>query len=154
VRTKLSFLFIACLFAFGCKKENVDSKPRLTLKDFRTYSVNTNNGNGNIVEIDLEVSDKEGDIRDSIFITKIILDPSNCIDTLRLKHRIPVFPSGNTDNILFQLKFASFGVPGFNGDQVLPGRCSNKDLTTFKICVQDLAGNRSDTISTPPVIIQ
>jgi hypothetical protein len=138
---------------YGCKKENIDSKPRLTLKDFRTYQVTTSNGNGSIVEIDLEVSDKEGDIRDSIFIAKIIQQPSTCIDTLQLKNRIPVFPAGNTDKILFQIKFGSSNL-GFNGDQLLPGPCSNQDLTVFKICVQDLAGNRSDTITTPPVIIQ
>ena len=151
VRSKLLFLFIIYSM-LGCKKDNYSSKPELILKDFKIIPVS--GSNGNIVEIEIEVKDKEGDVRDSIFIQKIILEPEQCIDTLPINKGIPEFPVGNTQNITFRIRFASFGVDGFNADEVLPGKCSNQDLTIFRIAVKDLAGNISDTLNTPPAIIQ
>ena len=154
MKSKLLFLFLI-FAALGCKKENYASKPELTLKSFNVLPVSSSNRSGNIVEIELEVKDKEGDVSDSIFIQKIILEPERCIDTLILSKRIPSFPTGdNTKKIRFIIKFVSFGIQGFNGDQVLPGKCSNEDLTKFKIVAKDKGGNYSDTLTTPSAIVQ
>ena len=154
VKSKLLFLFLIYV-ALGCKKDNYQSKPELTLKNFKVIPVSGGNVKKNIIEIELEVKDKEGDVSDSIFIQKIILEPGLCIDTLTLSKMIPSFPaSGNTQKITFLIKFASFGVSGFNGDQLLPGRCSDEDLTVFKIVAKDKGGNYSDTLTTPSAIIQ
>jgi hypothetical protein len=151
VSIKLSFLFLLFILLAGCTKEEYDTKPKLIFKDLKILSLNE--GLGSILEVNLEVLDKEGDVKDSIYIANIRLAPSNCIDTLPLFNRIPDFPIGNTQKVLFRLQFATDGVEGFNGDQRLPLKCSNNDVNILRIAVKDLAGNVSDTLTTPSFTI-
>ncbi|MFN5334948.1 MAG: hypothetical protein ACK5BV_07155 [Bacteroidota bacterium] len=71
MKTKLSFLFLVFIVVGGCKKENYETKPKLEVENIRVYQASCNGSTGGIVEIDLNVLDKEGDVTDSIFIQKV-----------------------------------------------------------------------------------
>jgi hypothetical protein len=77
--------------------------------------------------------------------TKIDIDTS---------FRIPDFPSGNTEKILFRLKLAT---KPLSNHMLMSNKGCNKpkkaDSSFFKIWVKDLAGNVSDTLVTETVII-
>ncbi len=99
--------------------------------------------------------DKEGDVTDSIFIQKVdvaqIPCPANSI-LKNLDYKIPDYPVGNTQKVLFRIKFSTIQCPGFaliGGSQ-----CSQrKDTSYFKFWVKDNKGNVSDTLKTTAIAI-
>jgi hypothetical protein len=155
VKTKLSFLFIFFVLTLGCKKDNFDSKPRLSLSKVKVSQVTCGSSQGSIIEIDMKVEDKEGDVKDSIFIQKVDAAKRPCPDNSILKnldYKIPDYPIGNTESITFRLKFATVSCLGYtliSGPLCLP----DKDTSYFKIWAKDLAGNISDTLVTNPIAI-
>ncbi|MFN4286430.1 MAG: hypothetical protein ACK4E8_10755 [Lacibacter sp.] len=154
MRAKLSYLFLTLLLLTACKKDNFDTRPRLELRDFRVFQVTTPSGSGTLIEIEFNALDKEGDVKDSIFIDKLdagsIPCPAN--NLTGLKYRIPDFP-GNRQRTLLRLQFSvNVQLDGYvllNGPQC-PGRA---DTSTFRFWVKDLAGNISDTLVTPRAFI-
>ena len=153
MRTKLSFLFIVCLVLAGCRKDSNNSKPALTIEDIRIFQGSCDGSVGIFLEIDINVRDKEGDVKDTIFIQKVDAGIKPCPDNSILKnlnYKIPDFPISNTQNILFRLKFTTRQCQGYTligGAQCLP----RKDTSIFKIWVRDLGGNISDTLTTSPI---
>jgi hypothetical protein len=138
----------------SCSKDKPSTKPSIKFKsingtDFLAQSV---------VNISLEYTDKEGDlgngvvtyIRDRINI-KPIADPAsnNKPDTVRSP--LPDFPKTSTGEITILVE-GSF----LDEDQLPPNDSANaslyNDTVVFKIYVQDVAGNVSDTITTPEVV--
>jgi hypothetical protein len=155
MKAKLLFLLLTTVLIFwGCKKDKYETKPRLEIKEVLVREVSTPNGLGTLIDIDVEVFDKEGDVKDSIFIQKIdaarIPCPGNSILT-NLDYLIPSFPASN-QKVLFRLKFSTIGVDGYvllSGPDCLPRR----DTSVFRFWVKDLGGNRSDTLTTPVIPI-
>jgi hypothetical protein len=155
VKTKLSFLFLVFIVVGGCKKENYETKPKLEVENIRVYQASCNGSTGGIVEIDLNVLDKEGDVTDSIFIQKVdaaqIPCPANSI-LKNLDYKIPEYPVGNTQKVQFRIQFSTIQCPGYaliGGSQ-----CSQrKDTSLFKFWVKDSKGNKSDTLITTPIAI-
>lgn len=154
MKAKLLLLTLILLFAiFGCKKDQYKTKPKIEIKEILVREVTTPNGNGTLIDIDVEVFDKEGDVKDSIFLDKFdaatIPCPDNTVD--KLSFRIPEFP-GSNQKALFRLKFSTIDVDGYTpiGGAQCPPR---KDTSVFRFWVKDLAGNRSDTITTPRIAI-
>ena len=155
MKTKLLLLLVYAALTPGCKKEKYASKPKLTLKEIRAFQIICNSAQGSAIEIDMEVADKEGDVKDSIFIQKIDATKRPCPDNTilnNLDYKIPDYPIGNTRDVLFRLKFATKQCQGYaliSGAQCAP----DKDTSYFKIWVKDMAGNISDTLFTQPVAI-
>jgi hypothetical protein len=155
MRTKLSFLLLLSFLFSTCKKESYETKPKLVLKEVQVQAVTTSGGAGSIIEVEFDVLDKEGDVKDSIFIQKIdagkIPCPGNSILT-NLNYRIPDYPSSPRQKAIFRLKFSTVLL---NGYALLGGAaCSpRKDTSLLRFWVKDKAGNRSDTITTAPIAI-
>lgn len=145
---KVKFLLFGLLLAAaGCKKESAETKPKLSILSVERSDVLVNGAQGVILNIELEVLDKEGDVRDSIFITKSFGGFRTCTDTRNLDYNIPAYPEDNDTKRIFRLKFATFNSTEFvllPGTNCRPGR----DTAIFSIYVKDLAGNRSDTVRT------
>lgn len=154
MKAKLLYLFLPLLILSGCKKENFETRPKLELKDFRVFQVTTQSGSGTLIEVEFTAADKEGDVKDSIFIDKIDAATIPCSpNSLKgLKYRIPDFP-GNRQRSLFRLQFSvNVQIDGYvllNGPQC-PGRA---DTSVFRFWVKDRAGNISDTLVTPSAFI-
>ncbi|MBX9781776.1 MAG: hypothetical protein K2X48_00645 [Chitinophagaceae bacterium] len=153
MKAKLLFLTVSVLFFYACKKDKASTKPKITITKVEKQNVIYNNSAGITLDIDIEVLDKEGDVRDSVFIKKrdaaVIPCGGNTID---LFYNIPFYPDDKKQKITFRLKFASIQIPEY---ALLPGpQCgSRKDTSTFSIWVKDKAGNRSDTVTTQRIAL-
>jgi hypothetical protein len=148
MKAKLLFLAIPLFILWACKKEKADTKPNLTLKNVKIEGVSTTSGTGTILEIDFDVLDKEGDVRDSIFIKKIDAAKIPCSgNSKNLFYNIPAYPIEGKEKISFRLKFSTLNIPDY---ALLGGAaCSpRKDTSIFKFWVKDKAGNLSDTVTT------
>lgn len=148
---KKLFPFIALLIVVaGCDKNKLETKPSITLKKMNGNEFVLDSVTFSIPDLvmTLEYDDKEGDlgggiityIRDRINIDPISNPASNDkVDTIRSP--LPDFPKTSTGDI----------------DIIVPGTFLiedpiDNDTMTFKIFVQDVAGNISDTIVTPTIV--
>lgn len=153
MRAKLLFLFLFAGILAGCKKDKYQTKPQLKIKDLTVSTITTLNGTGSAVEINFEVTDKEGDVEDSIFIQKVdaanIPCPGNSILT-NLDYKIPDYPNSTNQKVLFRIRFSTLNVEGYAllGGPTCPPR---KDTSYFIFIVKDKAGNKSEPLKTGPI---
>lgn len=153
MKVKLLFLAVSVLIFYACKKDKAATKPKITITKVEKQNVIFNGTATTLLDIDIEVLDKEGDVRDSAFIQKRDAATIPCSGNNRdLFYNIPLYPDEKKQKITFRLKFATTQVPEY---ALLPGAaCSNrKDTSTFRIWVKDKAGNRSDTVTTERIAL-
>jgi hypothetical protein len=151
MKAKLLFLSLSLLVIASCKKKGGNSKPDIELKDVKIQQVISGNLTGTLVDIDIEITDAEGDVRDSVFILKQDAGTPPCPNnTSDQSKQIPVYPSLTKDKVLFRLKFVS-RIQQLKDYVTLPGNnCASRapDTSRFIIWVKDKAGNLSDTVTT------
>src|SRR4051794_21911312 len=70
MKIKILVTVIASFFVIACKKDKFETKPTLTLKSYNTRVVEVNG----VLVVEFEVTDKEGDIGDSIYVKKVRLN--------------------------------------------------------------------------------
>jgi len=150
MRAKLLFLFLFAGILAGCKKDKYQTKPQLKIKDLKVSAITTLNGTGSAVEIDFEVTDKEGDVEDSIFIQKVDAAKNPCPGNSilsNLDYRIPNYPNTPNQKVLFRVRFSTLNIQGYAllGGAACPPR---KDTSYFRFVVKDKGGNKSDTLKT------
>ncbi len=153
MKAKLLFLAIPLLILWACKKEKASSKPNITLKTVKVQGVSSASGIGTIIDIDIDILDKEGDVRDSVFIKKIDAAKIPCGgNSKNLFYNIPSYPNSTNQTVTFRLKFATLNIPDY---ALLSGAaCSpRKDTSIFQFWVKDKAGNLSDTVTTEAIAI-
>lgn len=149
-RSILFSLTVVCFVlavAAGCGKDQFTSRPQLEFKKAEDYTV----PRGGLIKFTLQVTDKEGDLTDSIFISTVTTrcTPSN----RRLKYLMPPFPITANSKAEIEITFVNGQfVPGY---VALPGpACGRPDTTTFFFWIRDKAKNVSDTVKTDkPIII-
>jgi hypothetical protein len=146
MRSKILYSLLLTLFFAACTKDKFTSKPQLSFVKFTKDVVRP----GDVFQIVLEVTDKEGDIQDSIFVEKFV---ANCPGSgFKTRYKLPTF--SEIKNLKGQLEIC-YGY-GINlGCPIITGPfCPNKnDTAVFRFYVRDLAGNVSDTLTTPTVIL-
>lgn len=142
------FAFSTCIVLAACGKDKFETKPRIEFKDFNTTEVHR----GEVLRIRLNYFDKEGDLNTGSFlgirnrINKLPLSPiDDKIDTLH--YSLPEFPARDNGEITFNLDWEFL-----KEDRRVPPVGQN-DTIRFKFSVTDLAGNKSDTITTDAVVV-
>ena len=70
MKTKILFTLFASFTIMACNKETYNTKPTLKLRSINTRVVPFNG----VLSFEFEVTDKEGDITDSLFVKKIRLN--------------------------------------------------------------------------------
>ena len=148
---KRNFLFFSLfVVAAACSKNKLESKPSIELKHMNgnEFLLDTINQFIPDLVMTIEYDDKEGDlgggtityVRDRLNIIPIQDAASNDkADTIR--SQLPEFPKTSTGEMEIR-------VPGL----FLQEDPDRNDTMEFKIYVQDVAGNVSDTITTPIVV--
>lgn len=156
MKAKLSILALSLLIIFGCNKDKYQTRPQLKLISSRVGILTVDGGSsGSAVEFEMEVTDKEGDVKDSLYIDKkdaaTIPCPDNSLST-PLSYKIPDYPSGKNQKVLIRVRFATINALGYGllgGAGCLPAR----DTSVFRFWVKDKAGNLSDTITTESIVL-
>ncbi|MEP6844857.1 MAG: hypothetical protein ABI861_02600 [Panacibacter sp.] len=154
MRTKILILSVITILMAGCKKGQFTTKPQLKFDSFNTNVVTSP---GQLI-MTLNYTDKEGDIQDTIYVERRSVNCST--DTLRAFYAIPSNVPEKTNaegKIVISYSYApdqqfpDIGDPkcGLNDP---PGTKTN-DTCIYRFALSDKAGNVSDTVSSPPVVI-
>ena len=141
-------VFILSLIVLSCEKTTFQTKPTLKFKEAGSYDVSQ----GDYLSFKLKLSDKEGDISDSIWI-KVFT--RRCPGSaLTLPYQMPnVPPKANLDaevDIRYIIGIIDPSAPFYNLNL-----CPGVDTAIFQFWTRDLAGNRSDTVEVDqPILIR
>ncbi len=152
MKAKLLYLILTSFILGACKKEKAETKPNLRIVKVERQEVLYNGAQGILLDIDLEVVDKEGDVRDSIFILKRDDTRIGCSGNNRtLFYNIPLYPEEQREKIVFRIKFSTLQIPDYV--ELSGSACPRRDTSVFNIWVKDKAGNRSDTVTTERIAL-
>lgn len=138
----LIFCGLVMLFIISCSKDSFQSKPQLFLKSVSSTNIPT----GGSLEIKFRLTDKEGDFRDTIWVKKIT---TRCPNSNFADSSIFRVPSDVPRTNFFDAEV----VINLNYFLGLQPRCTKADTAVFSFWMKDAAGNKSDTVSTPSIII-
>jgi len=140
--TKQFIPLLLILAALSCAKESFQSKPTLSIKSISGTRVPA----GSDLQITMQLTDKEGDFVDTIWVKKTTTrcTQSNFIDSFL--YRIPP-ETPRTKN------FSADVVVTFSYGVELQPRCPRNDTATFSFWMKDEKGNISDTAKTQQIII-
>lgn len=140
--TKPFIALLLLVLIFSCEKDTFQSKPGLTLNSVSSTFVPP----GFDLQISMRLTDKEGDFVDTIWVKKT---------TTRCTF------SNFQDSLLYSIPSETPRTKNFDGEVLisfsyaieLQPRCNRNDTATFSFWMKDKAGNKSDTVKTPPIII-
>jgi hypothetical protein len=146
-------VFITLLLV-ACNKDKFQTKPQISVKEIRPGKVISRPPSSNTIplEIELEYTDKEGDVQDTLFIRKFrknqrgsnLMLPGALYQGLRLP--LPEFPS-------LRKGIIKYAVTNFSSDLATVYNNEN-DTIFFKFALKDKQGNVSDTISTETLVVR
>jgi hypothetical protein len=149
---KLIIAGLVLVVLFACNKDKFQTKPQISLKSISSSVVSS----GDMLNIALSYTDKQGDISDTLYIKKIRLNKT-VVATLRdsLKYKIPDFPDYDKGEIDLALNYQNDLVSAVTPPTIVGSNPSKPqpDTLNIQIWIHDKAGNVSDTVSTGQVII-
>jgi hypothetical protein len=150
--TFLSILLLALIA--GCSKDKFESKPQLKLLSVSDKVVPKNG----TLDVRLEFTDKEGDVYDSLFVSKVRLNVRTTQTTRDSFHlKVPNFPDNKKGELSFTLSYqlhlisaqSPLTVPGTNNPVLY-----ESDTLNFRFVLRDKAGNKSDTLVIDNVVVE
>ena len=148
MKNRLLLLSALFLLIIGCNKNGFNTKPSIKIKSIDPTVVGINSS----MSIELEFTDKEGDISNSIWIQKIRLNKVP-VPTIRDSFTLPVpdFPGKSKGFLKLMLDYQNHLVSAVNP----PGAPANPEPDTLiiRMALTDKANNTSDTVSTDKIII-
>jgi hypothetical protein len=145
MKTKILVSLVMVLFFAACNKDKFNTTPTLKL-----ISVSSNViPNGGTLRIEVQVTDKEGDISDTLYLKKI---RTNKIvrATIRdsLQFAIPQADKIRDGIIQLDLQYQNHLVSAFN-----PGNPPVNDTLNLQIAVRDQAKNRSEPLTISNIVV-
>ena len=151
MKFSLAIFILSSLVVISCNKDKFQTRPTITLKSINNEVVPQN---GSLV-VELEVTDKEGDVQDSVIVIKKRLNKrvvTTVRDTLRFKY--PVFPETPKTQVLVTLDYQSI-LSALNPPTIPGSMPPQRELDTLqvKFAVKDNAGNVSDTLTIPTIYV-
>ncbi|MDB5191622.1 MAG: hypothetical protein JWQ96_1185 [Segetibacter sp.] len=144
--TKILFSFFVMVVLAACNKDEYQSKPQLTVKSINTKTLSPNQ----TLRFTLEVTDAEGDIQDTIWVSEVV---RNCSQSgFAAKYPVPTFTG--TKNFKAEIDVCFSYCSQCECPIITGPRCLNRnDSAVFRFALKDKAGNISDTISSETVVI-
>lgn len=140
------------LFFIGCDKDRFQTKPQIKIISSSTEIVPVSGH----LQVVLEYTDKEGDVHDTLFITKQRLN-QRVVPTLRdtLKFPIPEFPDRQLGQFELNLSYSNHLISAVTPPRI-PGSNPSKneaDTLNLKFLVRDAGGNKSDSAILRNIIV-
>lgn len=147
---KLFILFVVVVALSACSKGNFETKPTVTIDSFGPEEVFT----GGFFQLRATVTDKEGDLQDSVIIVRKRFNGTTLLNTDSSK-RVSLRGLGTPikDRIELLITFV-YGrlIPEFAVTQDLEYNF-DRNLRVGLIVV-DNAGNRSDYVESEPILLR
>ena len=148
-----SLLYVAALLtlSIACNKDKLETTPSLKLKSVNSSVIPVG---GNLI-VQLDFTDKEGDISDTIFVKKIRMNQI-VVPTIRdsFELQVPAFPDRSRGIIELELKYQNHLLSAINPPSS-GGSPPNlhDDTLVFKFVLRDKAKHLSDTVTTGQIVI-
>ena len=146
--TKMRYLIIFSIFSIlliSCEKDKYTTVPKLKFESSNATVFRS----GDLIEFTLSFTDAEGDLQDSLYVEKF--EPK-CVNSRFMQlYKIPEFPSGKDQAGEIKVSY------GYNlqnhPQQILGPQCNRNDTAVFKFFIKDKAQNKSDTVSSGPIVL-
>ena len=146
MKIRIWLALIIVLGMISCDKGKFETVPQLTLKSRSPEKepVEVNDP----LRLNIEYTDKEGDVSDSLFIIRQRLNQNGAVTPPKSPYDIPTFPTIDKGEFEITLDFIdltynlnAISIPG-------SGSPAKKEIDTLrlKIVARDKAGNKSDTL--------
>jgi hypothetical protein len=139
---------LALLLFVACNKDKYQTTPTIEIKsiDPTTVAINTP------LIVELEYTDKEGDIQDTIFVKKIRINQKK-LNTLRDSFALPLpgdAPDKQKGTIKLTLDYNNYVTSAVN-----PGNPPNAapDSLIFRFILQDKGNHRSDSVESGLIVV-
>lgn len=136
---------IMAIVWMACSKDKYNSTPTLTFNN-----VNGNVfGAGSFIDFSFQVTDKEGDLQDTIFMQRIssACTDNNYVSPFAMPQTLPKkFLKADID---LQFVFRN-PLPPYT---TMEGCSERDDTARFKFWIKDNAGHVSDTVQAPPIVL-
>lgn len=144
MRTKilLTIILITAIWV-ACSKSAYNTKPTLEITSVNTNVVDING----TLSFQLKVTDKEGDVTDTLFVKKIRTNKkitATIRDSFALK--VPEAPNSKDGTINVSLDYQNYLVSARNPIE--------NDTLVFKFALKDKAKNISDTVSSSAIVVK
>jgi hypothetical protein len=144
-------IWLALIIVFGmiaCGKDKFETVPQLTLKSIKPKAPEAVDPikNPNL-RINIEYTDKEGDVSDSLLIVRQRLNIKKPVTALN-PYDIPSFPTKDRGEFEVTLPYYTHLTVGMDAIPI-PGtnpKRNEVDTLRLKIVARDKAGNKSDTL--------
>jgi hypothetical protein len=145
MKTKILVTLLVVIVLGACKKDKYNTTPTLTLKSVGNKVVQT----GGILRVEFQVTDKEGDISDTLYFKKIRIN-KRTTTTIRdsLRFQIPAAPKTTDGFIELNLQYQNHLISAIS-----PGNPRQNDTLNLQFSVRDKAKNRSEPVTVENVVI-
>lgn len=150
MKTKILFTLFVALGLQACTKDKFNTKPSLSLRSLNTNVVPVNG----TLSFEFEVTDKEGDITDSLFVKKIRMN-KRVVPTVRDSFylTLPEVKKIQKAFVTVDLGYQSYLISAINPPTTgTPPRKEN-DTLVFKFVLKDKAKNASDTFTSETIVV-
>ncbi len=151
MKTKILVTLLIIGVLYACSKDKFNTKPTLTL---RSVSSNVVPFNGSL-NFEFEVTDKEGDISDSLYVKKVRLN-KRVVATIRdsFAFRLPSIPNTQTTFVSIDMGFNNHLISAINPPSTGNPPVRENDTLVFKFALKDKGKNLSDTFTSEPIVIR
>lgn len=150
---KVFIIAFALIAIVACNKDKFQTKPLITIKSYSSTEIAFNQP----FQVILEITDKEGDVDDSLFVVRQRLNKKSTTPPSLAKFDIPAFPDKAKSEVIINYRY-SFELTGGLLPIDIPGTGTpakkETDTLVFKFVVKDKAGNRSDTTISQPIYVE
>jgi hypothetical protein len=140
--TKILVTIILTGFLLACGKNVYNTKPTIKISSVNTNVVQV----GGTLTFDIKVTDKEGDVTDTIFMKKVRLN-RRARPTLRdsFALKIPDAPNSPDGTVRLDLTYQNYLISAESPIE--------NDTLVFKFALKDKGNNISDTITSEQIVI-
>ncbi len=144
MKTKILVSVVLMVVIWACSKNTYNTKPTIKIKSISTNVVQ----NGNDLTVQLQVTDKEGDVTDSMSITKVRVNQKVAPITVRdiLYFKVPDAPNSIDGIVQLDLKYQDHLISAQNP-------LGENDTLLLRFALRDKAGNVSDTITSDSIVV-
>ena len=148
MKTKILILLAFPVMFYACQKDTYTTNPQISIKSINSTTVSP----GSLLVFQLEFTDKEGDVQDTLYIQKFSrVCPGQTGVQKDLKYKVPDFsPTSNLKGIFEVTCSYNINVPG---TLQMIGCGTKTDTAYFKFWLKDKANNISDTITTENIVL-
>lgn len=143
MRTKIWLVVFGVLVLSACKKNTYNTKPTIKIKSVSSSFIPFSTP----LDLQIEVTDKEGDVTDSLYIRKVRINKRTTRtlrDTIRLQ--IPEAPNSSDGIVQVSLDYNTYLVSALTPTE--------NDSLILKIALRDKARNLSDTVTSDLIVVQ